>query len=241
MKKVQKALLATSMAGVLLASAGYGTYSWFTSSTNASGAIDNGTLSVNNGEDISTKLFSASKFAPSQFVKGTFVTIDNTGDMAETLKVNYTSVVDKAPADPYKIYYMAFKYQVKPDQDLIEDWRMEWEKGFFNGNNNENSPQLFAKSQALSKLPKGVKVVTGEVTLEEAQAMSTLAKTAKASNTKTFKLGNDDFFTLQEDEYIGIAFDVKLDEKAGNEYQGAKYDATLSVQAKQTDSGAKYK
>jgi len=235
MKKVQKALLATSLAGALAVSAGYGTYSWFTSSTKANGAIDNGTLSVNNGQDISTKLFSASKFAPSQVIKGDFVTIDNTGDMAQTLKANYTATVDKAPADPYKIYYMALKYKVQPDKDQIEDWRMEWEKGFFNGNHNERSLQPLEKSQTL---PKGVEVVTGEATLEEAQAMAALAKT---NNKKTYKLGNDEFFTLQEDEYIGIVFDVKLDQNAGNEYQGAKYDATLSVQAKQTDNGAKYK
>ncbi len=238
MKKVQKALLATSLAGALAVSAGYGTYSWFTSSTKANGNIENGTLSVNNGEDISTKLFSASKIAPSQVVKGDVVTIDNTGNMAETLKMTYTSTVDKAPASPYKIYYLAFKYKIQPDKDEIEDWRMEWEKGFFNGNHNEQSMQALKKSKAL---PKGVKVVTGEVTAEEAQAMSTLAKTAKANNTKTFKFGNDEFFTLQEDEYIGIVFDVKLDQKAGNEYQGAKYDGTLTVQAKQTDTGAKYK
>ncbi|MBO0959854.1 hypothetical protein J1P26_08965 [Neobacillus sp. MM2021_6] len=237
MKKVQKALLATSLAGALAVSAGYGTYSWFTSSTKASGAIDNGTLSVNNGQDISTKLFSASKFAPSQVVKGDYIAIQNTGDMAQTLKANYTATVDKASADPYKIYYLAFKYKVTPDMDEIQDWRMEWEKGFFNGNHNERSVQALAKSKAL---PKGVEVVTGEATVEEAQAMAALAKTPKSENTKTYKLGNDEFFTLQEDEYIGVVFDVKLDQKAGNEYQGAKYDATLTVQAKQTDNGAKY-
>lgn len=238
MKKVQKALLATSLAGAVLVSAGYGTYSWFTSSTKADGAINNGTLSVNNGQEISTKLFSASKFAPSQVVKGNFITIDNTGDMAQTLKANYTATVDKASADPYKIYYMALKYKVQPEHDQIEDWRMEWEKGFFNGNHNEPSAQTLAKSKAL---PKGVEVVTGEVSVEEAQAMSAQAKTAATANTKTYKLGNDEFFTLNEDEYISIVFDVKLDQKAGNEYQGAKYDAALTVQAKQTDTGAKYK
>jgi spore coat-associated protein N len=237
MKKIQKALLATSMAGAVLVSAGYGTYSWFTSNTKADGAIQNGTVSVNNGEVITTKLFSASKFAPSQVVKGNMITIDNTGDMAQILKANYTATVDKASADPYKIFYMALKYKVQPDKDQIEDWRTEWEKGFLNGNHNEHLPQALAKSKAL---PKGVEVVTGEVSVEEAQAMSAQARTAAADNTKTYKLGNDEFFTLNEDEYISIVFDVKLDQKAGNEYQGARYDASLSIQAKQTDDGAKF-
>ena len=167
MKKIQKALLATSMAGALVVSAGYGTYSWFTSSTKADGAINNGTLSVNNGQAITTPLFAGEKFAPSQVVYGDFVTLDNTGDLDQILKVNYSSSVDKASADPYKIYYMAFKYTVKPDMDELNDWRMQWEKGFFNGNSNPNG---MLSRAAVTALPKGVTVVTGEATLDEVQA-----------------------------------------------------------------------
>jgi spore coat-associated protein N len=236
MKNVKKALLATSLAGALVVSAGYGTYSWFTSSTQAVGAIDNGTLSVNNGEAISTELFSGESFAPSQYVLGNFVTLDNTGSMDQQLKVTYTGSVDKASADPYKIYYLAYKYKEKPSGDVMKNFRQQWEKGFFNGNHNPS--MSLAKSSAAS-LPEGVEVVTGEATVEEAQAMAAMAKSSEGSS-KTYKIGNDKFFKLKPDQYIDIVFDVKLDQNAGNEYQGAIYSGNLNVQAKQTDQGAKF-
>jgi spore coat-associated protein N len=234
MKNVKKALLATSLAGALVVSAGYGTYSWFTSSTQAVGTIENGTLSVNNGESISTPLFSGESFAPSQVVMGNFVTLENTGSLDQQLKVTYTGSVDKASANPYKIYYMAFKYKEKPSGDVIKDWRQGWERGFFNGNHNPS--MSMAKSAAL---PEGVEVITGEATVEEAQAMAAMAKSAEGTS-KTLKIGNDKFFKLKSNQYIDIVFDVKLDQKAGNEYQGAVYNGSLNVEAKQTDHGAKF-
>ncbi|WGG45437.1 hypothetical protein [Rossellomorea sp. DA94] len=236
MKSVKKALLATSLAGALVVSAGYGTYSWFTSSTSAAGTIENGTLSVNNGEAITTPLFTGAKFAPSQVVYGDIFTLENTGNLKQNLRLTYTGTVDKASADPYKIYYMAFKYKEKPNMDKLKDWRMAWEKGFFNGNHN---PQMSMAKSAVAELPKGVEVVTGEATVEEVQAMSNLAKSSSEGD-KVFKFGNDEFFTLEEDQYITMAFDVKLDQSAGNEYQGAKYSGNLMVEAKQTDQGAKF-
>lgn len=236
MKSVKKALLATSLAGALVVSAGYGTYSWFTSSTSAAGTIENGTLSVNNGEAITTPLFTGAKFAPSQVVYGDIFTLENTGNLKQNLRLTYTGTVDKASADPYKIYYMAFKYKEKPNMDKLKDWRMAWEKGFFNGNHN---PQMSMAKSAVAELPKGVEVVTGEATVEEMQAMSNLAKSSSEGD-KVFKFGNDEFFTLEEDQYITMAFDVKLDQSAGNEYQGAKYSGNLMVEAKQTDQGAKF-
>jgi spore coat-associated protein N len=236
MKNVKKALLATSLAGALVVSAGYGTYSWFTSSTEASGTIENGTLSVNNGESITTPLFSGESFAPSQYVLGNFVTIDNTGDMDQQLKVTYTGSVDKASADPYKIYYLAYKYKEKPNGDVMKDFRQEWERGFFNGNHN---PSMSLAKSAATSLPEGVEVITGEATVEEAQEMASLAKSAETFD-KTYKIGNDKFFKLKPNQYIDIVFDVKLDQNAGNEYQGAVYNGSLNVQAKQTDQGAKF-
>lgn len=236
MKNVKKALLATSLAGALVVSAGYGTYSWFTSSTQAVGTIENGTLSVNNGESISTPLFSGESFAPSQVVLGNFVTLENTGSLDQQLKVTYTGSVDKASAKPYKIYYLAYKYKEKPSGDVIKDYRMAWERGFFNGNHNPS--MSLAKSSAPS-LPEGVEVITGEATIEEAQAMAAMAKSAEGSS-KFYKIGNDKFFKLKPNQYIDIVFDVKLDQKAGNEYQGAVYSGSLNVEAKQTDQGGKF-
>jgi spore coat-associated protein N len=235
MNIAKKALLVTSLSGALVVSAGFGTYSWFTSGTSASGTVDNGTLLVNNGKPISTKLFEATNFAPSQYVLGNFVTLDNTGTLDQVLKLTYSATVDKASADPYKIYYLAFKYKQKPTHDQIIAMREAWEKGFFDGNNNPNLTKT-----AAGQLPDGVELVTGEVSLAEAKAMAA-ADANKVPGSKVYApIGDDKFFTLASDQYIDIVFDVKLDENAGNEYQGAKYAADLKVEARQTDRGAKY-
>ncbi|WP_026693181.1 TasA family protein [Peribacillus kribbensis] len=242
MKNVKKALMATTLAGALAVSAGYGTYSWFTSSSSATGTIQNGTLSVNNGKAVTTPLFSHSNFAPSQIVPGDFITLDNTGSLDQVLKLTYKASIDKAgvSAAPYKIYYLAFKYAAKPSGDVLKDYRMAWEKGFYNGATNPSIAS--SKAVPLPKLPAGVEAFVGEVDPEAAapaQQMMAMAATDD-SGTKEYKIGNDKFFTLKDNQYIDIAFDVKLAAKAGNEYQGVKYTANLTVQAKQTDSGAKF-
>ncbi|MGW8786569.1 hypothetical protein [Heyndrickxia sporothermodurans] len=70
MKKMKKALLGTTLVGALVVSAGFGTYSWFTSETNASGQIANGSLQLNNGQNITEKIIDGVDFAPSQLKYG---------------------------------------------------------------------------------------------------------------------------------------------------------------------------
>ncbi|MFD0050297.1 TasA family protein [Actinomycetes bacterium NPDC127524] len=243
MKNIKKALIATSMAGAVLVSAGYGTYSWFTSETQASGTIQDGTLSVNDGKSITTKLFDEKNLAPSEYVSGNFITLDNTGSLDQVLKLTYSASVDKAPAAPFKIYYVALKYKEKPSGDVLKDWKTEWEKGFFKGNHNPAPSQAraLAAAPALPALPAGVEAVTGELSSADVQSMAAaVSKKAAGDGSKQYSIGDNDFFTLKSDQYIDIAFDVKLDENAGNEYQAATYSATLKAEAKQTDDGAKY-
>ncbi|WP_042143608.1 hypothetical protein [Paucisalibacillus sp. EB02] len=222
MKKTKNLLLGSAIVGMIVATASMGTYSWFTSETNAQGDMENGTLEINNGADIEETLFSGVKFAPSQLQYGNWVSISNTGDMDTILKATYTHKVDKASLEKYAIGYMAMKYTVTPGQDVYEDAKIALEN-LFNGTTNE-------RSVTSANLPEGVEVV-GKV-LSEAVADSGEIQLGEGDD--------DSFWQLEEGQYIDIMVGIKLDESAGNEYQGAKYDAGLKINAKQTDNGAEY-
>ncbi|WP_077325314.1 hypothetical protein [Virgibacillus siamensis] len=221
MKKTKNLLLGIALAGILIAAAG-GTYSWFTSETNAQGDMVNGALEINNGGDIEEPMFSGVKFAPSQLQYGNWLTITNSGDLDAFLKTTYSHTVDKASLESYDVGFMAMKYTTAPDQDVYEQSKIALEN-LFNGTTNE-------KSATLSSLSEGVQV-KGKV----------LADGEADSGTIVFGEGEDDsFWKLEEGQYIDIMVGIKLDEHAGNEYQGATYNASLNVKAKQTDNGAQY-
>ncbi len=221
MNKMKKALLATSLSGVIIASAGMGTYSWFTSETNAYGEMKTGTFEINNGEDIAEALFEGGGFAPSQLQYGNWVSLSNTGDMDAHLKATYYHSVDKASLDKYDVGYMAMKYTVKPGQDSYDDAKIALDN-LFSGVTNERA--------ALSELPAGVEV-SSQILSEEEIASGEILLGEGSS---------DDFWELADGQYIDIMIAVKLDDSAGNEYQGATYEANLNVIAKQTDPEATY-
>lgn len=222
MKKTKNFLLGTAIAGVIVATASVGTYSWFTSETNAQGDMKNGTLEINNGADIEETLFTGVKFAPSQLQYGNWVSISNTGDMDTILKATYSHSVDRASLEKYDIGYMAMKYTITPGQDVYEDAKIALEN-LFNGTTNE-------RSLTSASLPKGVEVV-GKVLTES---------TVDSSAIVLGEGDNDSFWQLEEGQYIDIMIGIKLDESAGNEYQGVQYNAGLKINAKQTDNGAEY-
>ncbi|CDQ37800.1 MULTISPECIES: hypothetical protein [Virgibacillus] len=221
MKKLKKTLLGTTFAGILVASAGIGTYSWFTSETEAQGDMQNGVLQINNDSNIETPIFSGVKFAPSQLEYGNWVTIENSGDLDTYLNATYTHSIDKASLDAYEVGYMAMKYTTTPDQDTYEKSKIQLEN-LFNGETNERT---FTTANT-----EGVELSGELLTDEEVD-----------SGEITFGEGSEDsFWQLDEGQYIDIMIAIKLDESAGNEYQGAQYDATFHVIGKQTDDGATY-
>ena len=222
MNKAKKMLLGTALAGTLVVSAGFGTYSWFTSETNAQGSMTNGVLAINDGADIDTPMFEGTKFAPSQLQYGEWLSLENTGDLDTHIKATYKHAVDKASLEGYEVGYMAMKYTITPGKDVYEDSKIKLEN-LFKGTTNE-------RSIATSNNVDGVEIL-GNV-LSQAEVKSGEIVFGEGSE--------DDFWQLEEGQYIDIMVGIKLDENAGNEYQGAIYDATLNVMAKQTDDGAKY-
>lgn len=222
MKKTKNVLLGTALAGALLVSTGFGTYSWFTSESNAQAEMKNGILQINGGGNIDTPIFTAEQFAPSQLHYGEWLSISNTGDMDAHLKATYTHSVDKASLEAYEVGFIAMKYSVKPGQDAYEDSKIKLDN-LFNGTTNEvlsSGNDTNAQVEMLGTLLSADQVKSGEILVGDGE--------------------NEEFWKLDEGQYIDIMMGIKLDESAGNEYQGASYKAGLNVIAKQTDAGSTY-
>ncbi|SDC75370.1 hypothetical protein [Shouchella lonarensis] len=233
-KKLKVAMIGTAFAGALALVVGTnGSFSWFTSQTSANGELKNGTLELNNGNDISGDIVQASSFAPSQLIFGDWLKIENTGTLDAHLQATYEHEINvNASIDPYKVGYIAIKYKKTPDTDVFKDAQYELEK-LFDGITNEIG--------ALNKSTKRTHVT------EDVEIEVNLIDEDEVNNAGSFVLGDgaldgekNEFWKLEEDQYIDLNFGVKLDEKAGNEYQGAVYEATLNVLGKQTDNGALY-
>lgn len=241
MFKLKNAFLGSALAGAIVVAGGFGTYSWFTSETNATGSITNGKLEINNGQDMDTKIIEATGFAPSQLKYGEWLKIENTGDMDAYLKATYNqSLSADVPLNAYKVGYIAYKFSEGQEMtdDILEDSRIYLDK-LFNGTTNEvkNEGESVSKSIA-----PGVEMMVGFVKDEGVQpALKSTNGKAKMVLGDGSKDGEkNEFWQLNDDQYIDLSFAIKLDEKAGNEYQGVTYTADLSVQAKQMDDGAKY-
>ncbi|MDY0410156.1 hypothetical protein ACFFIS_01770 [Virgibacillus soli] len=222
MKKWKKVLLGTALAGTLTIGAGFGTYSWFTAETSATGTLVNGTFSL--GE--MGQLFDHEQFAPSQLLFSESQTVENTGDLDQILRATYTHQINKdIDINPYTVGYTAYKYKGKPDESVLEDQIYELEK-LLEGITNPVAP---------SAVDPDVQVVMGILT------DGNIHKLNGNNASETITLGDgDEFWQLASDEYIDIVFGVKLNENAGNDYQGVQYNAEFKVQAKQTDNGAQY-
>lgn len=235
MKKTKKALLATALTGALVLGAGVGSYSWFTSEIQATGQITNGTLEINNGNNIEESIVNYNGFAPSNLVFGDWLTIENTGTMDTHLEASFSHELDQnVSVSNYKVGYIAFKYTTQPGRDIREATQTKLQE-LFDGVTNEVEAQ-----EAVAALSDDVEIITGFVEEPEFRAFS-----EGEVNKGGFVLGDgalpgadNEFWQLTEGQYIDLNFGVKLDENAGNEYQGVTYSALLDVIAKQTDDGA---
>ncbi|MBY0159493.1 hypothetical protein MKY20_07745 [Cytobacillus sp. FSL W8-0315] len=237
MFKLKNAFLGSALVGAIVVSGSFGTYSWFTSQTNASGEITNGTLEINNSQDMQTKIIEATGFAPSQLKYGEWLKIENTGDMDAYLKATYNqSLSTDVPLDAYKVGYIAYKFSEGQEmtEDILEESRIYLDQ-LFKGTTNE-------VTQAAKTIAPGVEMIVGFVEGAEAEpAAKGMAGKPKMLLGDGSKEGEKhEFWQLNDDQYIDLSFAIKLNENAGNEYQGVTYSSNLNVTAKQMDDGAKY-
>lgn len=230
MFKLKNAFLGSALVGAIVVSGSFGTYSWFTSQTNASGEITNGTLEINNSQDMQTKIIEATGFAPSQLKYGEWLKIENTGDMDAYLKATYNqSLSTDVPLDAYKVGYIAYKFSEGQEmtEDILEESRIYLDQ-LFRGTTNE-------VTQAAKTIAPGVEMIVGFVEGAEAEpAAKGMAGKPKMLLGDGSKEGEKhEFWQLNDDQYIDLSFAIKLDENAGNEYQGVTYSSNLNVTAKQ--------
>jgi len=232
MKKLQKALLGTAIAGSLVIGAGIGTYSWFTDQKTASGTIENGSFGLS---DMGT-LFQQQKFAPSQLIYSEWQNVQNTGNLDQLLRATYTHSIDNeaATVKKYKVGYIAVKFDQKPDQDQLVAYKLKLD-ALFNGVTNEVTPKL-------KKAGNNVEVEQGILSDDQAKNLMNSHAQGKGDNlTRTITLGDGTkFWSLKEGQYIAIMFGVKLSDTAGNVFQNVHYTGAFNVEAKQTDKGAQY-
>jgi spore coat-associated protein N len=237
MFKLKSAFLGSALVGAIVVSGSFGTYSWFTSQTNASGEITNGTLEINNGQDMQTKIIEATGFAPSQLKYGEWLKIENTGDMDAYLKATYNQTLNAdVSLEAYKVGYIAYKFSEEEEmtEDILEESRIYLDE-LFNGTTNEVRP-------ATKKIASGVEMIVGFVEEEEIEpaAKGIAGKTKMVLGDGSKEGEKNEFWQLNDDQYIDLSFAIKLDEKAGNEYQGITYSSNLNVTAKQMDDRAQY-
>jgi spore coat-associated protein N len=243
MNKAKKALIATSLAGALVASAGFGTYSWFTAEKATSGTITNGTLTLS---DWDGRLFDQAKFAPSQLKMGNWVSITNTGNLDQVIKLSYDEKLNMGGKSLSAYTYQGFAIRVPANVTLPDNVKAYYEafvKGSLGGGNTPLAAA--AADNTAPALPDGVEVVQ----IDGSQAQDTASANAQASKTAdpaaTGPSSNrhyevDPFTQFSAGEKIYIIMGVKLDQMAGNEYQAAVYDGALKFNGKQTDAGALY-
>jgi spore coat-associated protein N len=233
MKNVKKALIATSLAGALVVSAGYGTYSWFTAEKSATGQITNGTLTLG---DASGQLFSHAKFAPSQLLIGNYTSFQNTGDLAQIFKVKYDESLNMQAGSLGQYNFQGYVLVVPTSYELSAGEKAFYEntiRSVLGGGN----PTARAAASEAPELPEGSSVELIS-TQNQAAAKSSSAATASATDTRQTQPGWE--LTLPVGFKAVVIMGVKLSENAGNDYQGAVYNGTLTVNGKQTDAGSQY-
>jgi spore coat-associated protein N len=229
MKKVKKALIATSLAGALVASAGFGTYSWFSAEKSATGTVTNGTLTLG---DASGLLFDHAGFAPSQLLMGNWTSFSNTGNLDQIFKIAYDETLNMPSGSLGQYTYQGFVITVPVGYTLSASEKAFYEtlvSNYLGGGN-----PTAAAAQA-PELPTGSTV---EPFSTQTKPASKQAATASATDTRHVESVWER--SLPAGFKIEFIMGVKLSETANNDYQAAVYNGTLKVNSKQTVNNAQY-
>jgi len=108
---VKKVALGIALSGALIAGAGYGTYSWYTSEVKATGSVQNTTFELNGGgKSTSGNLFEGT-LAPSRTTEEKSFTVTNTGQESMYLRTKFDFDVQGGSADKSTLLS---GYEVKP-------------------------------------------------------------------------------------------------------------------------------
>ncbi|WP_404347676.1 hypothetical protein LG311_18445 [Sutcliffiella horikoshii] len=260
---VKKAVLGTAMAGVLVAGAGFGTYSWFTDSTEAQGQVKNAIVEIAGGGQASFD-YSSGYLAPSRSqIAEEWKTIENNStDRRISLSASFTG---KLYGDSSDIDFSQYKstalfvfnkdasgvqdaefidsslreYLEEDDMSMLEFEKMMQE---FYGAKMEivviegegDVEELEATLEASEDAPVAALVSSDYI---EAQLESSVSSVGTMSHDPVKVMEKGILFgeTISRQHYVHVLFGTSLKETAGNEYQNAKMDFQIHVEANQVD------
>lgn len=109
--KIKKLALGVALSGALIAGAGYGTYSWYTSEVKATGSVQNTTFELNGGAKTDLGNLFTGTLTPSHTTEEKSAVITNTGQEAMYLRAKFNFDVQGGSADKATLLSA---YEVKP-------------------------------------------------------------------------------------------------------------------------------
>ncbi|CAG9620764.1 SipW-dependent-type signal peptide-containing protein [Sutcliffiella rhizosphaerae] len=262
--KVKKAVMGTALAGVLVAGVGFGTYSWFTDSTEATGQVRNAVVEIVGGGQASFD-YSSGYLAPSrsQIAEEWKTITNNSTERQISLNANFTG---KLFGDSSDINFSQYKSTVLfvfnrdaggvQDADFIHTSLREYlEEDDMSQLEFEKMMQRFYGAKMEIIVIDGEEdVKTLETTLENSgdtpvaaivSAEYIEAQLEQSSTQSVSALSHDPVKVMEKgilfgeiinrQHYVHVLFGTSLKQTAGNEYQNAKLDFSIDVEANQLD------
>ncbi|KMJ56507.1 hypothetical protein AB685_21510 [Bacillus sp. LL01] len=246
MQKTKKALLGTALAGAVVVGAGFGTFSWFTSSAEVTGEIQNAELDLTATDGELLNYINNEKLAPSRYAIGDWITITNDStDFFNLLEINYDAVLE-ADNEAAKLdqYRSAAVLQFNPAGTNLVPFKGELKKHLENYLKTGQRPSGFGVITDAGRL----RILDGAYTAEDlAQEMEDYPlETFLVFIPQTSLIEIGDGVTdaasskllsvITKREKIHFLYGSALDKEAGNEYQGATLGVGFEFKAHQLDT-----
>ncbi|WP_096156686.1 hypothetical protein [Bacillus sp. FJAT-45066] len=256
MTKVKKAVLGTALAGAIVAGAGFGTYSWFTGSTEAHGVVDNAIVEITGGGQ-ATFDYSSGYLAPSrsQIAEGWKTIANNSTDIKINLDATFTGKLYGSEGIDFSQYRSAAIFVFNEEANGVTD------AGFIDSAFREYLEENDDENLEMEKMFQDFYGATMHVIyieteedlgeLEETLAdgkpvmalmsngyiQEQLAEATDGSGDAVKVLEKGLFFgeKMLQTEYVHVLFGTALKDTAGNAYQSAKMDFDIHIAANQVD------
>ncbi|KMJ58921.1 hypothetical protein AB685_07545 [Bacillus sp. LL01] len=261
--KVKKAVMGTALAGVLVAGAGFGTYSWFTDSTEAQGQVKNAIVEIAGGGQ-TTFDYSSGYLAPSRsLIAKEWKTIENNStDRRISLNASFTGKLygDSSDIDfsQYKstalfvfnkeaggvqdaefIHSSLKEYLEEDDMSSLEFEKMIQE--FYGAKmeivviEGEQDVELLGETLEGTEKPVAAIVSADYI---EAQLQKASVQSISAMSHEPVKVMEKGILfgeIINRQHYVHVLFGTSLKATAGNDYQNAKMDFSIDLEANQLD------
>ncbi|WP_053361524.1 SipW-dependent-type signal peptide-containing protein [Bacillus sp. FJAT-27251] len=148
MEKVKGLLTATALSGLILAGAGYGTYSWFSDQETVNGSVQNAVIELDNPTGNLIKL-TDKKLAPSRSAFSDYIFIDNKSTENTYLTATYESEVTGKAGVDLSYYRSATVIRIQPQEpnDDTKQKDLSAIKSYLDTGNTEEVKNLYLNTQ----------------------------------------------------------------------------------------------